>query len=377
MPKILFAGDFASRNRMSDIIETENYSALLSEVLPITSKVDYAILNFEAPVVEDNSAKPIKKCGPNLRCTSKSVKAIKYAGFDMVTLANNHFRDYGDEGVKETLYACMNEGIDTVGGGNDIYEASKILYKDINEFKFAFINCCEWEYSIATEISGGSNPLNPVKQYYAILEAKKKADFVVVIVHGGHEHWQLPSPRMKETYRFFVDAGADAVVNHHQHCYSGYEVYNGKPIFYGLGNFCFDLEHIRIDDKWNYGYMVELDFSEGIRYTLHPYKQCSENIGVQILPKDVFDESLKVLNAIIADDVVLKQKVSEYYRASDDGIKGFLEPLQNRWILAVQHRKLLPSFISEKWLLKIYNIIFCEAHRDKLLSYMERRIRKA
>ena len=49
-------------------------------------------------------------------------------------------------------------------------------------------------------------------------EAKKKADFVLVIVHGGSEHFQLPTPRMQATYRFFVDAGADAVVNHHQHC---------------------------------------------------------------------------------------------------------------------------------------------------------------
>jgi poly-gamma-glutamate synthesis protein (capsule biosynthesis protein) len=45
---------------------------------------------------------------------------------------------------------------------------------------------------------------------------------------------------MVETYRFFIEAGADAVVNHHQHCICGYEVYKGKPIFYGLGNFCFD-----------------------------------------------------------------------------------------------------------------------------------------
>ena len=374
MPKILFAGDFASRNRMSDLIETEDYSALLSEVLPITSEVDYAVLNFEAPVVEDTSANPIKKCGPNLKCSTKSVKAIKYAGFDMVTLANNHFRDYGDDGVRDTLYACRKEGIDIIGGGVDIYEASRIFYKDIDGVKFAFINCCEWEYSIATETTGGSNPLNPIKQYYAILAAKRKADFVVVIVHGGHEHYQLPSPRMKGTYRFFVDAGADAVINHHQHCYSGYEIYNGKPIFYGLGNFCFDTEPIRIDDKWNYGYMVELDFGKEIKFTLYPYVQCSTCVGVKILHDNAFDESLKVLNVIIADDVRLKQNLDEYYELSQEGIRDFMEPIQNRWILAAQRRKLLPSLIFSNWIIKMYNLIFCEAHRDKLLYFLDKKI---
>ena len=52
-----------------------------------------------------------------------------------------------------------------------------------------------------------------------------------LILHGGIEHYQLPSPRMKKWYRHIIDLGASAIVNHHQHCFSGYELYNGKPIF--------------------------------------------------------------------------------------------------------------------------------------------------
>ena len=136
-----------------------------------------------------------------------------------------------------------------------------ILYKEIGDKKLAVINCCEHEFSIATETTAGSNPLNPISQYYAIKEAKEKADYVLVIVHGGHEHYQLPSTRMQETYRFFIDVGADAVVNHHQHCYSGYEYYNGKPIMYGLGNFCFD-EGLKKTKQWHEGYIVEISFTE-------------------------------------------------------------------------------------------------------------------
>lgn len=188
-------------------------------------------------------------------------------------------------------------------------EASRILYKDIKGVKFAIINCCEHEFSIATDKKGGSNPLNPIQQYYAIQEAKKQADKIIVIVHGGHELYQLPSLRMKETYRFFVDAGADAVINHHQHCYSGYEVYEGKPIFYGLGNFCFDWKGKR-NSIWNYGYMVKLSFNnDNIEYEVIPYCQGNEKPGLEVLTnKEEFLISISELNKVIANDVQLKEK---------------------------------------------------------------------
>ena len=269
--KILIAGDFCPQNRVSQQIDKENYELVLGQVREVTTKADYSIVNFECPVTKGGE-KPIMKQGPNLQCSSKGIEAVKWAGFDCVTLANNHFRDYGDEGVKNTIDVCMEIGIDAVGGGENLMEASAILYKQIGDHTLAIINCCEHEFSIATETQGGANPLNPIQQYYSIKEAKEKADYVLVIVHGGHEHWQLPSPRMQETYRFFVDAGADAVVNHHQHCYSGFEVYNNKPIFYGLGNFCFDWPE-RNSEKWNHGYMVCLDLNKTIGFKIIPYKQ--------------------------------------------------------------------------------------------------------
>ena len=139
---------------------------------------------------------------------------------------------------------------------------------------------------IATDTSAGSNPLNIVQQYYAIREAKNNATNVIVIVHGGVEHYWLPSPRMKETYRFFIDAGADAVINHHQHCYSGYEVFKKKPIFYGLGNFCFDGN--KGNKRWTTGYLVNLNLSENtVDFELIPYRQCyEEEIGVHLLMQD-------------------------------------------------------------------------------------------
>lgn len=81
-------------------------------------------------------------------------------------------------------------GIDTVGAGKNLKEASKVFYKQIGDQLLAVINCCEHEFSIATEHEAGANPLNLIQQYYQIKEAREKADNVLVIVHGGHEHFQ-------------------------------------------------------------------------------------------------------------------------------------------------------------------------------------------
>lgn len=369
--KIIIAGDFCPQNRVSQQIDKGDYESVLGQVREVTAKADYSIVNFECPVTKGGE-KPIVKQGPNLRCSSKGIEAVKWAGFDCVTLANNHFRDYGDEGVKNTIDACKDAGIDTVGGGRNLQEASAILYKQIGENTLAIINCCEHEFSIATDTNGGANPLNPVQQYYAIKEAKEKVDFVLVIVHGGHEHWQLPSPRMVETYRFFIDAGADAVVNHHQHCYSGFEVYNEKPIFYGLGNFCFDRKG-NWGAKWHEGLMLILSFEKDkVGYEIIPFKQCLEKPSVEILDKGAYDIPINELNKVLRDEKRLAAETVKYYASAADKMSEVFEPCNGRYYLAARRRGWLPSLISKKRKLLAENLICCESHRDKMLYYLEK-----
>lgn len=368
--RILIAGDFCPQNRVSQQIKKGNYDLVLGQVREVTVKADYSIVNFECPVTKGGE-KPIVKQGPNLQCSFKGIEAVKWAGFDCVTLANNHFRDYGDEGVMNTIDACKDVGVDIVGGGKNLHEASAILYKQIGEHTLAVINCCEHEFSIATDTHGGANPLNPVQQYYAIKEAKKKADYVLVIVHGGHEHWQLPSPRMVETYRFFIDAGADVVVNHHQHCYSGFEVYNGKPIFYGLGNLCFDRKG-NWGTKWHQGLMVILSFEKDkVGYEIIPFKQCTEKPSLEILEKGAYDIPIVELNKVLRDEKRLAEETEKYYAALEDKMSEVFEPCNGRIYLAGKRRGWLPSLISKKRRLLAENFICCESHRDKMLYYLE------
>lgn len=367
--RIVIAGDFCPSGRVAEAFEKNEFSLVLKEVCDITGDVDYSIVNFECPVVT-GIAEPIEKQGPNLKCSPKGVDALRYSGFDCVTLANNHLFDYGVAGVKETIRTLDERGIDHVGGGLNLDDASQVLYKVIAGQRLAIINCCEHEFSIATRDQAGSNPLNPVRQYNAIMEAKTNADYVLVIVHGGHEHFQLPSPRMVETYRFFIDAGASTVVNHHQHCFSGYELYHGKPIFYGLGNFCFDHSSKR-DGIWNEGYMVVIDFNDtSTSFKLIPYNQCSQEATIRFLPEGAYNERIESLNMIISNSDSLEKATADYYDSCADQYRRMLEPIRNKIILGAIHRGWLPSLISKKRKLSAVDYICCESHRDKLIHWL-------
>lgn len=366
--KILVAGDFAPKCRVAAKIEAGDYSCL-DEIMPIIQKADYSIVNFESPVVT-REAKPIEKTGPNLRCTERAIECLTQAGFNCVTLANNHFRDYGQVGVEDTLAACNKYGIDHVGGGENLSEAQKILYKEVDGLRLAIVNICENEWSIAGKNHGGSAPMNPVRNYYTIQEARHNANYVLVVVHGGIEHYPYPTPRMQDTYRFFVDAGADAVVNHHQHCYSGYEEYNGKPIFYGLGNFCFDREGKR-GNKWNEGYIVKMDIEgDGMKFEVIPYIQCDEKAAVVLMDgKDrrFFDEKIKAINAVIGSRKEIEIQMGAIAQTAGKKRLEQLEPFKNKIVRKLQNKGILPSFLNENILMIMNNVMRCESHRELLL----------
>lgn len=370
--KVLVAGDYVPKNRVAKLVDQKDYQTVFGEVKPLLEEVDYAIVNLEAPVINGKET-PIVKTGPNLKCTANAVESIQWAGFDCVTLANNHFRDQGEQGVRDTLSACDKYGIDHVGGGLNLQDARQILYKEIKGEKLAVVNFCENEWSIASDKYGGSAPLNPVQNYYQIQEAKQNADYVLVIVHGGIEMYQYPTPRMQETYRFFIDAGADAVVNHHQHCYSGYEVYQGKPIFYGLGNFCFDKNNSEIS-IWNIGYLVNIHLQKnGSKFENVPYCQNYKEQMFLILKDEYrqsFEKRLWELNGVIGDKVSLTNTFKQYVDKIKKSRLVEFEPLGNKYLRALQLRKLFPSLISNKTKRDVTNYMNCESHREIILKVL-------
>lgn len=127
------------------------------------------ITNLECPLTL--SSKTIKKTGPNLKAHPDCINGIKFGGFNVFTLDNNHIMDYGEQGWNDTINICEKNNIHYVGVGQNIKEASKSLYIIVKEKKIAIINFCENEWSIAGKNKAGANPLNPKK---IIIRLKKQ-----------------------------------------------------------------------------------------------------------------------------------------------------------------------------------------------------------
>lgn len=361
---IIVAGDYCPRYRIAEMLLNSDYS-YFDEISDIIRSADYSIVNLECPICESDIS-PIVKCGPALKTNTNVVKSIKYAGFKCATLANNHFRDFGDIGCNNTINELANHLIDHVGGGNTLKEAQRVLYKDIKGERLAIINICENEFSIATETTAGAAPIDIIDNYHQILEAKSNAKYVLMIIHGGHEMYQLPSPRMKKLYRHYVDLGVDAVINHHQHCYSGYEYYKGKPIVYGIGNLCFGSPNEQIS-KWNEGYLVNILFcKEDVKINLTPYEQDCNKTNARIAVSDdpSFHSKIKELNDIIADDDLLSVNFNNWIASCYKSKLSLFSSYHNRYLNAAASRGYIPRPASRRELVSLLNNIACESHRD-------------
>ncbi|WP_194778192.1 CapA family protein [Pararhodonellum marinum] len=367
------SGDFCPKGRVEETAKKGNFDLLFGKLVDQIKGSDLAITNMEAPLTISN--KPILKTGPSIKVHPDTIHVLKKGGFDLLTLANNHIMDYGEEGLAESIKSIDGIGLKSIGAGINFEEASKPYYFEKNGYVLAVINFAENEWSTTFNQTPGANPLDPVGNYNQIQFAKMKADKVLVITHGGHEHYPYPSPRMKSLFRFFVDAGASAVVNHHPHCISGFEWYKGCPIFYSLGNFIFDYPE-RNHLPWNIGMTVQLHFSdEKTRIELTTFDQCNEEIGILVhdeIRKEEVNNELKKINEIISDDLKLKNEFDKMVLSKEKTYKNYIEPIGNKYLKFLINKKVIPSFLSEKKKRYLLNLTRCESHRDILISILER-----
>ena len=336
MVKIGFTGDFCPRLRIEELLKQGNWQAAFSSVLPFFHENDRNLVDLECPLLEQG--KKIKKTGPHLKSLPETVEILKYLKVGTVCTANNHFKDYGREGMEKTYDILEKANIDWVGSGLSFEQASNSVIKEINNVSFAFINATENEWSTTEGPEPGCNPLDPVNIYNQIQEVRGKVEFVVLILHGGHEHYNLPSPRMKKWYRYFIDIGADAVVGHHSHIISGYEIYRNKPIFFSLGNFCIDWENLH-NEPWNKGLLLRLIFEKNtpIKFEFKFINQNGDRPGLYGLDNESTQMQINYmesLNKIIMDDEKLEKSFVEYSLS--------LKSLMNTWIQPYKG-KILPG----------------------------------
>lgn len=362
-------GDLFLGRRIESLAIQDPLSLFDNKILELFNNADFNIINLESPLTTAGDKYKIKKTGPNLKADPKTVGVLNLLKTNLVTLANNHIYDYGALGLSETLNLCNQYNINTVGAGLTLAEANRIFYKNFGELSVAVINIAENEWCNASETRGGANPMNFIANTRSILEAKKIADIIIVIVHGGHEYYHFPSPRMVEQYRFYAELGVSIVIGHHSHFISGYEIFNDVPIFYGLGNFLFDAD--TDSDEWYEGLLLQIKINskKEINWQLQPFSQ--KNMKVKLLEendKAAIENKLENINSIIAD----KEKLKEKFQALiENQKKDVLSIFSTSYFLkykyfrsAIRKSGLESLFLRTDQLKSILNHSRCEAHRD-------------
>jgi hypothetical protein len=360
---ILIAGDFF----ISDNYQGQNL--IDKSVLNLFEKADYRIVNLETPITANEPENRILKTGPHLRSLPDTLLPfLKQLKVDMVSLANNHILDYGPKGLSDTFKSLQENKIRYVGAGKNLEAAAKPFTLEKDGIKIAILNFAENEWSIAEEDKHGANPLDIIDNVNQIKTAKATHDKVICIIHGGHEYYYLPSPRMAKQYRFYAENGADAIVGHHTHCIGGYEVYKDVPIIYSLGNFLFTMQSIYKD--WYIGLILEVEIRNGELFThLHPIKQQEKTFALSLLKNEEKQDVLNrvsACNAIISDELKLKHEWNTFVESKYDTSLNYWSPfsfVSNRYLRALLNKMGIKG-INKKRMALTLNLMRCEAHAD-------------
>ncbi|MDO4155351.1 MAG: CapA family protein [Oscillospiraceae bacterium] len=204
---------------------------------------DICFINNEFPYSTRGSATVGKDY--TYRADPANVKVLPELGVDIVSLANNHAYDYGEDALLDTLDTLQTAGIPYVGAGKDLEEASSIYYYELNGFTVAFLSGTRVEWEELTKGATENEPgvfrtVDPTLLYERVKEADQHADYVVVYMHWGIEGVTYLEEYQLETGNGLIDAGADAVIGDHTHCLQGIDFYQDKPIVYSLGNYWFN-----------------------------------------------------------------------------------------------------------------------------------------
>jgi poly-gamma-glutamate capsule biosynthesis protein CapA/YwtB (metallophosphatase superfamily) len=178
---------------------------------------DLTFGNLESPFFNNC---PTINTGMTFCADYKAIEGLKYAGFDVLNLANNHILNYGKDGLNQTL---------------DLLNQNKIVpvYQDpqmmtINNSRLGFLS-----FNLLLDN-------NESKILKAVQDIKTKADIVIISLHWGNEYQAQPSQSQINLAHKIIDSGADLIVGHHPHVIQPTEEYKGKLILYSLGNFVFD-----------------------------------------------------------------------------------------------------------------------------------------
>jgi poly-gamma-glutamate capsule biosynthesis protein CapA/YwtB (metallophosphatase superfamily) len=238
----------------------------LRDLAPLLSSADIAFVNLEAPF--SDHGRPVEK-GMVFKAEPDMIEALRVAGIDVVSTANNHARDCGSYGVDFTLDWLAKNGIAAAGTGHTPAEAHQGAVLERNGHRYGFL-------AYTYDQSNGNHPdqddrvammwtkmpwtkvSDPARMAADVTSLRSRADAVIVSMHAGIEYQKQPSADQRRFAHAAIDAGASVVVGAHPHVTQPVESYRDGVIFYSLGNLVFDQSQRQ---ETQHGLIADLHFT--------------------------------------------------------------------------------------------------------------------
>ncbi len=360
--KLFACGDIVNYTAKENFVD-ENLRKLISDC-------DISICNFEAPIKID-SMKPIKKVGPHIYQSPESIKYVKNVGFNILSLANNHIYDFGQETLLSTIKEIKNQGIDFIGGGKNFqqtYQAKTISAKGI---KIGLLACAENQFGCLYD---NLNRGGYAWLFHDLIEdniraLRKEVDIVVLIVHAGVENINAPIKEWRDRYKRLCNVGVDVVIGHHPHVPQGYEKYNNSMIFYSLGNFYFDFESHLEQSEDSYSIVLEFEKTGLKDFDIIYHKKI--NGKTNRVSKDDVNFYVKRLNKLLENDYEIRndkiciELFNNYYYDYYKSALGIIPRnynLKQKIKLLVKKLLFAKKYANDRNLLLLHNIKI-ESHR--------------
>ncbi len=244
--KLMAVGDIMLARTVGLQVQTRGPEIVFSGVQPVLDSADILVGNLECALTTstDHQSKIY-----TFAAAPETAKALGLAGFDILSLANNHAMDYGRQGLVDTQNTLSQNGIASVGAGANAKEAHSPVFIERNGLKLAFLAYADVPDEIGgfdahTWIASDTQPgiawADPIQMKMDIAAARLRADVVVVMLHAGFENSTVISANQRAEAYAAIDAGAALVIGTHSHILQSIENYHGGLIAFSLGNFVFD-----------------------------------------------------------------------------------------------------------------------------------------
>lgn len=230
--QFLFFGDVMLDRNVGKILESKPVTKLLSGLKDVEKDYfedkDIVSANLEGAVTNGGAHyAPVNLY--DFAFDIDNVKELKNYNFNYLALANNHFLDQGVKGVLETRENLDSAGFYFSGAPDAQIDEHSRVDVEVNEKEVAMIS-----------LSMVYNHFDRERAIELVGLAQLETDYVIINIHWGNEYQHNFNVYQQEVGRALVEAGADLIIGHHPHVVQGMEIYQGKPIFYSLGNFVFD-----------------------------------------------------------------------------------------------------------------------------------------